>query len=70
MPKREASNIKEKGKAIMSNNELLFRNTEIGFKRLLKTNNSQRGAHLMLNSSKNEDIYVIADPEEYLIKIN
>lgn len=40
---REASNIKQKKIAITTmNNELPFRSTEIGFKRLLKTNTASK----------------------------
>ena len=39
---REASNVKDKGKKMETINEINFRNTEIGFKRLLKTNTKKK----------------------------
>lgn len=44
--KRQSSNIKEKGQAIASFNEITFRNTEIGFQRLLKTNKRKKVSEL------------------------
>lgn len=70
MPKREASNIKEKAKIMNENNQLLFRNTEIGFKRLLKTNSKKRVEDIDYDLKQSSDLPKIGKLEDYIIKIS
>jgi hypothetical protein len=66
---REASNIKQKKLALNTiNNELPFRSTEIGFKRLLKTNTASK---TKISSAKEAEHYLIdliEIPGEWTVK--
>ena len=54
---REASNVKNKTrKLIVLNEEMMFRNTEIGFKRLNKMEGSGIGVRRTLNTAKSKII--------------
>lgn len=52
------------------NNQLLFRNTEIGFKRLLKTNSKKRVEDIDYDLKQSSDLPKISKLEDYIIKIS
>lgn len=65
---REASNIKQKKIAINAiNNELPFRSTELGFKRLLKTNTSSKQKITSVQTSE-VSIDLIEIPKQWTLK--